>query len=669
MTIELTRFDLDVLARTAEMLLPQPEVDVFGLLEYEPTPKQAEFHAATEYSVLFGGSAGGGKSRAVTAHALRECIRYPGLRVGAFRSSYPGLTESLFAELAQLGFGQALGARWNATEYELRFPNGSLIMFRYAENMTDATRRQGGQFQLLIFDEQTLMSPDVVKFLESRLRSGRKDIPVLGVRATANPGGVGHGAVRDRYIDATNYGENVVIDVRGRTVRFIPSKLSDNPHINPEYAMDLMALDGPQRSAFLDGNWDAFAGAMFPELKRERHVVDPIELPKSWKRYNGIDWGFTAPWAVLWAAVDEDGRVWIYREIYAKQVGEADQALRILEAEADGEHVSARFADDAMWSTRGDAKPIADVYADNGVHLVKAGKGAGSRIHGWQRWHSFLADGPACAHHRAQGWETCPKLHMFSTCVETFKEIRDLPHAIIGDPEDADSRAPDHAADAGRYLLINLDSPATVDYFPRLPWRVWSWAPDAGQGRTVSCAGRPWPLASMRVFATAAVAQDEADFTVTAVWGRTLDGALVLLDRDRRRDGDPLDGARALVSTWQADTVYVTRRDHAALLKGGYGAHRLHLNTLDVDQDLTALALPASAAVIGGKVWLPAVADWREQWLAEHLSFPHSRHQGSVMTLALAVFATATRWIPPPQNLGAPRTSVDDGPDFMRMTI
>ncbi len=218
-------------------------------------------------------------------------------------------------------------------------------------------------------------------------------------------------------------------------------------------------------------------------------------------------------------------------------------------------------------------------------------------------------------------------------------------------------------------VILTAIAPAGADLFPRLPWRVWSWAPDSGMGRSVSCAGRPWPLASMRIFATVAPAQDEADFTVTSVWGRTVDGALILLDRDRRRDGDPLDGARTLVGTWQADTVYVTRRDHAMLLRAGYGAHRLHLNALDVDPDLTVLALPASAAVIGGKVWLPAVAGWREQWLAEHLAFPHSRHQGSVMTLALAVFAMATRWIPPPQQPGPPRLTVDDGPDFMRMNI
>lgn len=446
---------LDFAAALANRLDP-PEPPVFETLGYVPTPKQAEFHAATEFDLLFGGSAGGGKSVALLMEGIRACSRYPGLRVGAFRRTYGELKESLLAELANYGFAQALGANWNGTEYELRSPNGSVMMFRYAESLKDATRRQGGQYQLLIFDERTLLSPDVVSFLESRLRSGRADIPVLGIRSSANPGGPGHGAVRARYIDPTGYGERVVVDERGRTVRFIPSRLSDNPHVNPEYAADLRGLPEAQRSAFLDGNWDAFAGAMFPELNRDRHVVSPMPIPESWRRYNGIDWGFAKPWAVLWGAEDEDRRVWIYREIYKTQVGESEQARQILSAEADGEHVGVRYADDAMWATRGEAKPIAEVYAENGVHLTKAGKGAGSRVNGWQRVHSYLAEAPACPHHRALGWTTCPRLHIFSTVTDLYRELRDLPHASRGDPEDADTNADDHASDALRYLLTNL---------------------------------------------------------------------------------------------------------------------------------------------------------------------------------------------------------------------
>ncbi|MGH3779620.1 MAG: terminase large subunit domain-containing protein [Pseudonocardiaceae bacterium] len=461
----ITATDLAAWATALDRIDP-PQVDVFGKLGYTPTPKQQQFHDATEFAVLFGGSLGGGKTRALTMEVIKACVHYPGLRVGAFRRTYGELKESLLAEVAQVGYAQALGARWIGNEYELRFPNGSVAMFRYAESLNDATRRQGGQYQLLAFDELTLTLPDVVAFLESRLRSGRPDVPVLGIRASANPGGPGHGSVRKRFIDSTNYGTRIIHDERGRTVRFIPSRMEDNPHLNPEYEQDLMALPEVMRQALREGNWDVFAGAMFPELNHDRHVVAPMELPASWRRYNGIDWGYTKPWAVLWAALDEDGRVWVYRELYRAGVGEAQQARMILGSETPDEHVVVRYADDAMWATRGDAKPISDVYAENGVYLTEAGKGPGSRIAGWQRVHSYLDEAPACPHHRAQGWVTCPRLHIFTPVTELYRELRDLPHATKGDPEDADTTASDHAADALRYLLINVGTEPKFHFPP-----------------------------------------------------------------------------------------------------------------------------------------------------------------------------------------------------------
>ncbi|MEV5944435.1 hypothetical protein [Streptomyces sp. NPDC051994] len=498
---ELRALQAEVQRREADRLR---HIDVFGKLGYVPTPRQQEFHSAAEFDVLFGGAAGGGKTRALLMDDLRDCVRHPGIRIGAFRRTYGELKESLLAELSQVGYAAALGASWNGTEYELRFPNGSLLMFRYAESVKDASRRQGGQYQKLTFDERTLTPPDVCSFLESRIRSGRADIPVLGIRSGTNPGGSGHGAVKARYIQPTNYGADVITDDRGRTVRFIPSKLTDNPHVNPEYAADLKALPEKLRAAFLDGDWDVFAGMMFPELSRDRHVVEPIELPATWARYNGIDWGYTAPWAVLWGAVDEDGRVWIYRELYQRGVGEAEQARRILAAETVGEHVAARYADDAMWATRGDAKPIASVYADEGVHLNPAGKGAGSRVNGWQRVHSYLGDGPACPHHRAQGLDACPRLHVFSTCQELYRELSDLPHATKGDPEDADTTADDHLADSLRYLLANLGTgarfhfPAADPVVPVLNPNATGTAPVAAPpsigGFPILTGGDPWGL-------------------------------------------------------------------------------------------------------------------------------------------------------------------------------
>lgn len=457
-----------------------PEIDVFATLGYTPTCKpykdglvgepcgkcpQELFHAATEDDVLYGGAAGGGKTIALCMEGIRACIKYPGIRVLALRRSYDELAESFYPEMERFGWAEALGGRFNKTDKELRFPNGSIIRFRYMENLVDATRRQGGAYQLLLVDERTLMPPgvvDVITFERLRTRGG---IPVIGVRSSCNPGGPSHGEVKTRYIEPTNYGAETLADEHGITRRFIPAKATDNPYLDAAYYRKLDAIpDANRRAAMRDGDWDRFSGQMFSEWRHDRHVMAPITLPADWKRYNGIDWGFAKPWAVLWGTVDEDGRAWVYRELYDVRVGEAEQARRILTAEA-GEHIAARYADDAMWATRGDAKPIASIYAENGAHLTRAGKGAGSRVIGWQRIHSYLAEGPACPHHRALGWDTCPMMHIFKTCPNLIRTLSSLPHATTGNPEDADSAAEDHAPDALRYWLTNL---GTGPEFPLL---------------------------------------------------------------------------------------------------------------------------------------------------------------------------------------------------------
>ena len=457
--------------------------DVFGMLGYEPNclprAKAAEqgldvpscgqcpqelFHAATEWDVLFGGSAGGGKSLALLMEGIRTCMRHPGIRVGAFRRSYPELEESLLAELGNYSFARDVGAEYDRSHHDLRFPNGSLMMFRYAENITDATKRQGGQYQLLLFDERTLTPPDVVSFLESRLRSGRDDIPVLGVRSSSNPGGVGHGAVKQRYIDATDHGAKIITDNRGRQVRFIPAKLTDNPHLNPEYASDLDNLPEAMRAAFRDGSWTSFSGQVFTEWRHDRHVVPRIELPATWLRYAGMDYGWTAPSVVIWGARDNDGRMWLYRELTMVQTPEREQARNILTAET-GEQVVRHAADPAMWGKTGSALPPSSQFAIEGVALSKADN---DRLGGKARYHTYLADGPACGHHRALGWDTCPMLHILDgTCPELVRTLPNLtydPHR----PEDVNTAGADHHYDASRYLLMAVGTASSLLLDPDL---------------------------------------------------------------------------------------------------------------------------------------------------------------------------------------------------------
>ena len=210
------------------------------------------------------------------------------------------------------------------------------------------------------------------------------------------------------------------------------------------------------RKAYLEGDWTVFAGQVFTEWRYDRHVVQPFAIPAEWKRYNGIDGGFKAPWCTLWAAEDPDGRLWFYRELYAAEVGETEQAKRILAAEDEGEQVTVRWADTSLWSVTGEGKASAEIYAENGVFLTPATKGPGSRVTRVRRMRTYLADAPACAHHRAMGWSSCPLAHFFPRCENLIRTLPVLPHATKGDPEDVDTHAEDHAYDAASYLMIMM---------------------------------------------------------------------------------------------------------------------------------------------------------------------------------------------------------------------
>jgi hypothetical protein len=230
-----------------------------------------------------------------------------------------------------------------------------------------------------------------------------------------------------------------------------------------------------------DGSWDIFSGQVFVEWRYERHVVQPFTPPEAWPRYAGIDWGYTAPWAVVWAAEDEDRRLWVYRELYATEVGEFEQARRILAAEADGraaavtpqgqrtevsEPPSHRVCDPSMAARRGDASSIREAYDAAGCAL---NLGNNDRIAGWSRLHEYLSDGPACRSHRDAGWERCPRLHVFPGCENLIRTLPALTYSQAR-PEDVDTHGADHLGDALRYLLMALGEQPDLNVISDETW-------------------------------------------------------------------------------------------------------------------------------------------------------------------------------------------------------
>lgn len=465
---------VDFATATADRLdPPEQDVDVFGLMGFTPNPgPQTQFLSLPDdnLDILFGGAAGGSKSLSLFFYTLRACTRYPGLQAFWFRRTFPELEQSVLRILMRYRYAKALNCRWNDSKHELKWPgsNGSILTFGHAKNVQEASALLSAEVNLLVLDERTTLPPDVVDLLYTRVRSGVEGVPCLGIRSGTNPGDIGHSRVVADYIEPTGHGEREINpDANGRRRMFIQSRLADTPQLGEEYRRNLAGMPEKLRKAYLDGDWSVFAGQVFDEWRYERHVMRPFEIPAEWKRFNGIDGGYRAPWCVIWGAEDPDGRLWVYRELYAAGVGETDQAKQILAAEAGGEKVAVRYADDALWAVTGESKPSAALYAQAGVHITPAGKGPGSRITRVRRTRTYLDEAPACAHHRQLGWLSCPLMHVFTVCENLIRTLPTLPHEKKGNPEDVDTKTEDHAYDALSYMLVNLGGGAEA-------WLAWA---------------------------------------------------------------------------------------------------------------------------------------------------------------------------------------------------
>lgn len=209
---------------------------------------------APQKEILFGGAAGGAKSWGLLG-AASQYLDVPGYSALLLRQSYKDLTlpEALIDVSHQ--WWRNTAAKWRAKEYTWEFPEGSTISFGYLETEKDKYQYQGSAYQFIGFDELTQFETESrYLYLFSRLRRAEGfDVP-LRMRSTTNPGGIGHGWVKERFITRPEQGR-----------LFIPSNLDDNPHLDTtEYEEALSLLDPITREQLRHGDWEVDPrGGMF----------------------------------------------------------------------------------------------------------------------------------------------------------------------------------------------------------------------------------------------------------------------------------------------------------------------------------------------------------------------------------------------------------------------
>lgn len=245
-------------------------------MKWAPTPTQSVFLLSHQREVMFGGAAGGGKSVAALSAAL-QYVDVPGYAALLVRRTFPSLFQPGALIPMSHEWLQDTDAHWNGTDRQWRFPSGATLNFGYLDTDLDKYQYQGAAYPFIDFDELTQFPESAYLYLFSRLRRSMeleaKGVP-LRMRSQSNPGGIGHEWVKRRFFT----------EGREHGRYFIPSKLTDNPHLDvAAYRESLAQLPLVERLQLEHGNWEAAkSGDWFkPEWWR---IIESAELPEIRKK-------------------------------------------------------------------------------------------------------------------------------------------------------------------------------------------------------------------------------------------------------------------------------------------------------------------------------------------------------------------------------------------------
>ncbi len=426
--------------------------------------------------VLYGGAMGGGKSyllrwycfryllQVYTTYKLKyvqamlACEDYPALKdrqIVKIEKEFPPWMGKLYTDHRAYGRCFILAPRFGSGVICLR-------------NLDDASKYASSEFALIAVDELTKNLLPVFNDLRTRNRWSGLTEDDCKFLAGTNPGSVGHGWVKNLWINKSYppefYPPLSPVDYRPK-FKFIKSLADDNPSLDASYWSMLSTLPISQRKAFRDGDWNTFIGQMFQEWDPNQHVIRPMPVPENAPIYVTYDWGFGKPFSMGWWWVDGDGRIYRFHERYG-WANIADTGMRLSDDEVaeimkseEKRHkiptnqVVRRIAGRDCFAKRANPFGGGQGPATNTVfmaHGLKLTPGDSSRDLKIRQFHNRLTI-PT----REDGTPTGerPMMLIYDTCEHFIRTIPDLV-ADTNNIEDVDTAGEDHVYDEACHVMM-----------------------------------------------------------------------------------------------------------------------------------------------------------------------------------------------------------------------
>jgi hypothetical protein len=323
---------------------------------------QKAFLEASEYEVLYGGSAYSGKSFALIMDPLRY-IDVPNFTGIIFRRTFPELRRYVLP-LTQRMYPQ-FGGTYNVQSKTWTFPAGeggrepATIELGYMQ-YPNSWLQYRASYTYQAYDELTGFEEEQWTMMRPWNRTTCPVAPYR--RAATNPGDQGHHWVKKYFVDTcqpipdgplrwseeakiwwqpmapgpTYFARDEDDPSRVLTRKFIPARVFENVEgmrADPKMLEKLLALPADKRRALLEGDWNVFEGIFFSELREQYHKIRPVRIPPGSQIIGAIDYGNPSVFEI--AFMDAEGKVVFFDESYMEDVSPQDRANGIADVLVD----------------------------------------------------------------------------------------------------------------------------------------------------------------------------------------------------------------------------------------------------------------------------------------------------------------------------------------------
>jgi phage terminase large subunit len=266
-------------------------------------------------------------------------LKYANCRIIILRSVRAWLTQSALVTWEQnvLMPNDTIPDRIRASHRaEYRFPNGSVVV---VAGLDDVQKAMSAEFDIAYIQESTEISEETFEIIRNRLRWAH--VPYQQLLMDCNPTYPNHWI--KKLIDANKITHFQMFH-KDNPAFWDQDRQCWTPRGKHYVETVLESLTGTRRARLKDGRWVQAEGVVYDEWSPELHLIEPFEIPPTWERYLSIDFGYNHPLVIQWWAIDEDGGLYMYREIFKTHLMVQDAATWVVRETSEAREPPANFA-------------------------------------------------------------------------------------------------------------------------------------------------------------------------------------------------------------------------------------------------------------------------------------------------------------------------------------